>query len=106
MAFDGPTPGERRRPDGRLLRWRTLRLHADQAGLLPFFIEWSADTTHPSVDAPGGCHLEHFEILTPDAEALAKTAAQLGLDVAISKAAKPQLRAVIKSATKELHLTS
>lgn len=106
ISFDGPTPGSRKRPDGRLLQWKTLNLHDDHGGLLPFFIEWSADTTHPSVDAPRGCHLESFELLTPDPDALAKVADQFGLGVPISKAAKPQLRAVIRCAGKGLTLTS
>ncbi len=106
FAFDGPTPGSRKRPDGRLLQWKTLNLHDDRGGLLPFFIEWSGDTTHPSVDAPRGCHLERFELLTPDPDALAKTADELGLGVAIWKAARSQLRAVISCAGKELQLAS
>jgi Glyoxalase-like domain len=106
LAFDGPTPGSRKRPDGRLLQWKTLNLRDDLGGLLPFFIEWGAETTHPSVDAPRGCHLESFELLTPDPASLAKTADQLGLGVAISKAASPQLRAVIRCAGKKVQLTS
>lgn len=106
MAFDGPTPGSRKRPDGRLLQWKTLNLKDDHGGLLPFFIEWSPDTVHPSVDAPRGCHLDRFELLTPDPETLKKTADQLGLGAAISKAPNPQLRAVIKCAAKELQLMS
>jgi catechol 2,3-dioxygenase-like lactoylglutathione lyase family enzyme len=106
IEFEGPQPGSRQRPDGKVLHWKALRLKDDHGGLLPFFIEWSADTMHPSVDAPRGCHLETFELLTPDADALAKTADQLGLGVAISKAAESQIRAVIKCAGKELKLTS
>lgn len=106
IAFEGPQPGSRQRPDGEVLHWRALRLKDDHGGLLPFFIEWSADTTHPSVDASRGCHLESFELLTPDTDVLAKTADQLGLGVSISKAAESQIRAVIKCAGKELRLTS
>ncbi len=36
--------------------------------LLPFFIEWSADTIHPSIDSPHGCALVRFEAFAPDAE--------------------------------------
>src|SRR5271155_5830056 len=57
IAFEGPTPGSRKRPDGRLLQWKTLNLKDDHSGLLPFFIEWSADTIHPSADAPAGCKI-------------------------------------------------
>ena len=106
IEFDGPQPGSRQRPDGQVLHWKALRLKDDHGGLLPFFIEWSADSTHPSVDAPRGCHLESFELFTPDADALAKTADQLGLGVAISKAAQSQIHAVIKCAGRELKLTS
>lgn len=106
IEFEGPQAGSRQRPDGKVLHWKALRLKDDHGGLLPFFIEWSKDSIHPSVDAPRGCHLESFELLTPDADALTKTADQLELAVAISKAAESQLRAVIRCASKELKLTS
>ena len=106
IEFEGPQPGSRQRPDGKVLHWKALRLKDDHGGLLPFFIEWSKDSVHPSVDAPRGCHLESFELLTPDADALAKTADQLGLGVTISKAAESHIRAVIRCAGKELKLTS
>ena len=106
IEFEGPQPGSRQRPDGKVLHWKALRLKDDHGGLLPFFIEWSVDSTHPSVDAPRGCHLESFEILTPDSDVLAKTADQLGLGVVVSKAAESQLRALIRCAGRELKLTS
>jgi Glyoxalase-like domain len=106
IAFDGPNPGSRKRPDGRLLQWKTLNLKDDHAGLLPFFIEWSADTVHPSVDSPAGCRIVRFEIATPEAEQLSKTVATLGLDVKIAKADKAQLRATIAGPKGELVLIS
>src|SRR5437667_5834446 len=79
VAAEGPTPGSRKRPDGSVLHWKTLKLKDDANGLLPFFIEWSADSVltdpeqkmsadsaHPSTDAPSGCQLLRFELLTPD----------------------------------------
>lgn len=95
LAFDGPTPGSRKRPDGRLLQWKTLNLHDDQAGLLPFFIEWSADTVHPSADAPSGCKLLRFELSTPGSTELERICALLDLDVPVSHGEKPQLLARI-----------
>jgi hypothetical protein len=76
VAFHGPTPGSRKRPDGRLLQWQTLELADDANGLLPFFIEWAPDSPHPSSDAPKGCTLLGFaaEVLEP-----AKLTARLGL---------------------------
>jgi hypothetical protein len=106
IAAEGPTPGSRKRPDGKLLQWKTLNLKDTASGLLPFFIEWQVDSPHPSTDAPRGCQLSNFAILAPDSEALAKTAQQLGLDVAIGKSNAPQLRATITCTGGELILTS
>jgi len=106
IEFEGPQPGSRQRPDGNVLHWKALRLKEDRGGLLPFFIEWSPDTTHPSVDAQRGCHLKSFELLTPDPDFLVKITETLDLRVDISKAAEPQMRAVISCAGKELKLTS
>jgi catechol 2,3-dioxygenase-like lactoylglutathione lyase family enzyme len=106
IAFDGPNAGSRKRPDGRLLQWKTLNLKDDHGGLLPFFIEWSADTVHPSVDAPRGCHLARFELRTPDPEKLRTAEAAMGLGVEILKSEKAQLRATISCAGVELVLTN
>ena len=106
IAFDGPNPGSRKRPDGRLLQWNTLNLKNDRDGLLPFFIEWSADTIHPSVDAPRGCHLARFELLTSDPEKLRTAETSIGLGVEILKSEKAQLRATVACAGVELVLTS
>jgi Glyoxalase-like domain len=106
IAADGPTPGSRKRPDGKELHWRTLNLRDDAGGLLPFFIEWGADSIHPSADAPSGCQLLRLELLTPDPSALAKLTAQLALGTAIAKAAIPQLHAVIQGPQGTLSVTS
>jgi hypothetical protein len=106
IPFDGPHPGSRKRADGRLLQWITLNLKDDLGGLLPFFIEWSADTSHPSVDAPRGCHLARFELLAPEPETLRSAVAAMGLGVEIVKSQKAQLRATISCAGTKLVLTS
>jgi catechol 2,3-dioxygenase-like lactoylglutathione lyase family enzyme len=106
LAFEGPTPGSRKRPDGRLLQWQTLTLNDDASGLLPFFIEWSADSPHPSADAPAGCRLLEFELVTPEPDKLAKTLALLSLDVPVVKGEKPQLRARFAGPKGNLQLTS
>jgi catechol 2,3-dioxygenase-like lactoylglutathione lyase family enzyme len=106
VAFGGPTPGSRKRPDGRVLNWRTINLKDDHDGLLPFFIEWSASSLHPSADAPKGCSLIRFGAATPDPENLSKQAAPLGLDLSIAKADEPQLRATIAGPKGKFSVTS
>jgi hypothetical protein len=106
VAFDGPTPGSRKRPDGRVLQWKTLTLNDNPDYLLPFFIEWSADTAHPSTDAPQGCRLVRFELATPDRDALTKALALLSLGAPIVKARKPQLRVKIAGPKGQVEITS
>ncbi len=106
VAAEGPTPGSRKRPEGSVLHWKTLKLKDDANGLLPFFIEWSADSPHPSADAPSGCQLLRFELLTPDPVALDKRTAQLKLKAPLVKAASSQLHAVISGPKGKLDATS
>jgi Glyoxalase-like domain len=95
VAATGPNPGSRKRPDGRVLNWKTLTLNNDAGGLLPFFIEWSAGSLHPSMDSPPGCRLILFEAIAPHPDALARSAAQLNLDLPISQGTPAHLHAII-----------
>lgn len=106
IAFEGPTPGSRKRPDGLLLQWSTLNLDEDDHGLLPFFIQWTADSPHPSRDAPQGCRCTHFELLAHDPPALQKTLAILSLDVSVIQGGNPQIRTTFRGPAGELSVTS
>ncbi len=90
-------PGSRKRPDGKLLRWRALNLKDNRGGMLPFFIEWSADSAHPASDSPAGCELASFKVSAPDPESLRATFRTLQLeDVQVEAGPRPRLTAVIK----------
>ena len=106
IAFEGPTPGSRNRPDGRVLKWRTLRLKDDRHGLLPFFIEWAAGSVHPSTDAPNGCRLVHFHASAPRPDELSAMFTRLEIQIRVEKADRPQLHAAIAGPQGELSLTS
>ena len=104
IGFDGPRPGSRQRPDGKLLQWKTLNLKDDKDGLLPFFMEWSASSLHPSADAPKGCKITHFGAATPGANELTKIVTQLQLDLPVLISDKPVLRTTIVGPRAELTL--
>lgn len=106
IEFQGPTPGSRKRPDGRLLHWQTLSLAHDASGLLPFFIEWAVDSPHPSSDAPKGCTLVSFSAETPDPSSFISELKLLNLDLSVEKGPKPILRAVISGPRGKLELSS
>ena len=106
VAAEGPTPGSRKRPDGSVLHWKTVNLKDDANGMLPFFIEWSADSPHPSSDAPSGCQLLRFELLSPDPAALDKQITLLNLKAPLAKNPDPQLHAVISGHKGKLDVAS
>lgn len=106
IKFEGPTPGSRKRPDGRLLQWQTLNLADTAAGLLPFFIEWSQGSAHPSTDAPKGCSLASFSAETPETDKVAATLKMLNLDLAVQKGEKARLHAVISGPKGDLDVYS
>ena len=106
VAFQEPRPGSRSRPDGHVLKWKSLSLANDRHGLLPFFIEWDANSVHPSADAPRGCHLERFAIVDPDPSELSRTSRGLGIDVLVERGERPQLCARIGSPKGKFELSS
>ena len=106
IEFVASRAGSRQRPDGKVLRWKTLALKDDHQGLLPFFIEWSADSVHPSSDAPKGCTLTRFGAVTPNADDLTKIANLLQIDMPITPGDNAALRATIIGPKGELALTS
>jgi Glyoxalase-like domain len=106
IPFEGPRTGSRQRPDGKVLHWKSLTLKDDQGGLLPFFIEWSADSIHPSADAPQGCRLARFGAVSVSPDALKRIADLLQLDMPVSPGAKAALGATIVGPKGDLTLTS
>jgi len=106
IAFTGPDDGSRKRPDGRVLTWKTVNLADDRHGLLPFFIEWSADSVHPSKDAPAKCTLDYFEIMSADPEELSSTFKRIGLDLPVQRSDRARLHALISGPKGDLPLST
>jgi hypothetical protein len=108
FTIEGPMPGSRKRPDGRVLTWKALRLKDDPTRLLPFFIEWSANSIHPSVDSPQGCRLARFEAFAPDADArlVSGKIEALGLDLPLADGKHSLLVATIAGPKGQLEVTS
>ena len=106
VEFTGPSDGSRKRPDGHVLNWKTINLADDRHGLLPFFIQWSADSVHPSKDASANCTLDYFEILGADPQELAATLKRIGIDFPVQRSDKTRLQAVITGPKGDLRLTS
>ena len=108
VVYSGPTPGSRKRPDGRVLEWKTLELADTAFGILPFFIEWSPGTIHPSVDAPKGCSLARFSAETLDSEQTIAALKALDLDLSVSRGSPSEtiFRCVVEGPMGKLEINS
>jgi hypothetical protein len=106
VEYVGPVPGSRKRLDGSVLNWRSLPLKEDEHGILPFFIEWGANTVHPSADSPKGCGIDGLKISTPDAARFRALSKTLDLDVAIGQSKAPRLTAHLRGPAGSLKLES
>ncbi len=104
VAFQGPTPGSRARPDGKMLHWQTLNVADDRNGLIPFFIQWGAETVHPSVDAPPGCTLESFSVVSPNSSQLSEEFQKLGISVEVASGKTAHLWAKLEGPKRVLIL--
>jgi Glyoxalase-like domain len=91
----GPRDGSRTRPDRKILKWKTLSVTNEfgDKGIepFPFFIQWSADSLHPSQDSPKGCELVSFEIESPRANELLKAFEKIGIGIKVKEAKSSRL---------------
>lgn len=106
IAFQGPDGGSRKCPDGRVLNWKTINLADDRHGILPFFIEWSADSVHPSKDAPKKCHLDYFTVMGADAAELSQVFQRIGVEATAERSDRDRLRAHITGPKGELGIST
>jgi hypothetical protein len=96
-----PQPGSRVTPQGKTLQWSTFDVEAPRIGGAPFFIEWGAATTHPSLTSPSGCTLVAFRVTDPAGDALSRMLGALGVRADVHKAACPQMHLAIRCGARE-----
>ena len=109
LEVSGPNDGSRRLPSGTMLRWQTLAvrndLGADVIQPVPFFIQWSVGSPHPSSDSPQGCVLESLEFGHPDPVRLNLMFEALGLDADVSSGNDVRIIARLKVPKGRLELS-
>jgi hypothetical protein len=100
----GPVDRSRARTDGTLLQWETLTIAEPAIDLVPFFIEWHPETTHPALDSVPGCTLLSFEIAHPEPDRLRQLLAALGVEASVSKGPAATLSARLRTPKGEVTL--
>jgi hypothetical protein len=93
--------GARVTADGRLLRWKTLRLDAgfaaDGVDPFPFFIAWDSSSLHPSITSTPGCRLRSFHVEHPDPPRLQQEYTRFGIAVPVRPGSAVRLAASLDS---------
>ncbi len=85
----GPSPGQRRTPEGELIRWS----HVDFIGhgfgqFVPFAINW-LDSPHPSTTSPEGAVIEGITVEHPRADELRRIYEGLRIPATVVQADEP-----------------
>jgi hypothetical protein len=101
----GIVPGSRKRPDGRMLQWKSLAALEQGDDVVPFFVEWAKDSAHPAGDSPKGCDLVELRLEHPDPEKVNRVLQAMGLQIRAARGPEPRLRARIRSPKGEVELT-
>jgi hypothetical protein len=97
--------GHRERPDGTEIRWTNVFVSDHGAGvLIPFFIAWH-DGVHPADDAPRGLHLRTLRAETPEPAALEAVLEALDVHIAVRRAPRARLVAILDSPRGRIELT-
>jgi len=97
----------RQLPSGERVSWRLLLLSGHEFGdVMPFFIQWDADTKHPTADLPQRLELEEFTVGHPRTEKLADLFRRLDVPVRVIGSEKATLVAMLESPKGHVRLAS
>jgi hypothetical protein len=95
----GPSDGSRKKPNGDMLRWKTLGIRNDLTisgiALVPFFIEWGEGIQHPSQAAPTGCRIESLDFVHPEPAQVADMLWRLGITAEVEPGQEARLTATL-----------
>ncbi|MBM3791887.1 MAG: VOC family protein [Acidobacteria bacterium] len=101
----GIAAGSRKRPDGKVLQWRSMACLDQGEDVVPFFIEWGKDSTHPASDSPRGCELIGLRLAHPDPERVSRVLEAMGLGIRAGHGSEPRLLALIRTPRGVIELT-
>lgn len=96
IKTNGPEAMSRRRPDGRELRWQMLTI-GTAVPLIPGFIQWAADATHPSQDAPPAGTVEALTFEMPNPAEFASLLQKLGINAQAKRGEEPRIVLTLKT---------
>lgn len=89
--------GARTKLDGSIMKWDLLMpLSSPEVELMPFFIDWSEDTAHPTLDLPVAATLQKIEFYHPEPQIYTSVLHELNIDVNIIPNSIVQIKVTIQ----------
>ncbi len=101
---EGIRDGSRDKPDGTVLRWRNLTVLGHDGDVVPFLIEWSKDSVHPSESSPSGCDLRELRLEHPAPEEMNAFLETMDIAIRAVKGRLAKISALIETPKGELEL--
>ncbi len=96
--------GGRTRPDGVHLRWRSTKRPESLEGwpppgdgVVPFLIEWGAETLHPAASSARGVRLLELSLFHPRPAEVQRMLAALNIDILVTEEPAPAIRARLET---------
>jgi len=105
LETSGIIAGSREKPDGTVLRWKTLSVGGHDGDVVPFVIEWDAGSAHPSVDSPAGCTIRALRLEHPDPGKTNRFLEALGLQVRARQGPRAGIAALLSTPRGDVELT-
>ena len=105
LETSGVVAGSRQKPDGTVLRWKTLSVARHDGDVVPFVIEWDPVSMHPSVDSPGGCTIRELRLEHPSPATTNRLLGVMGLRVRASQGARARVTALLSTPRGDFELT-
>ena len=105
LETSGVVAGSREKPDGTVLRWKTLAAGGPDGDVVPFVIEWDPASRHPSVDSPSGCTIRELRLEYPDPAKINHLLEAMGLRVRARQGPQARITALLATPKGDFELT-
>jgi len=105
LETSGVIAGAREKPNGTVLRWKTLAVSGQGGDVVPFVIEWDPVSRHPSLDSPGGCTIRELRLEHPDPPKINHLLEAMGLRVRARQGAHARITALLATPKGDFELT-
>jgi hypothetical protein len=101
----GVIAGSRKKPNGTLLRWKSLAVNGHDGDVVPFLIEWNPGSTHPAFDSPKGSRLNRLNLEHPNPDKMNGFLKAMGLKTQVNRGRAPKITALIDTPKGQFQLT-